>query len=491
MRKNYTLFLLLILTGYISKGQGIPPGYYNAANGLNCQNLKSALSNIIANGQITLVYGQLDDIQMPVADTIRTDDGTGFIVWDIYSNNNAGPEPFTFSMTQSAAGGFCGSTTPAVEGVCWNKEHTFPRAWFRNMDGTYPSPTQADMFNVRPTDSKINSRRANYPYSTVGAATYQFPTVGMYPGYPIPPNPVLDKLGPSNATGVTVPIAFEPANAVKGDIARGYFYMMTRYENDINTWITTNPVAGIAYVIDAANTTYPSFNLPYLKMLYDWHVADPVDAREIKRNDLVYSQQNNRNPYIDHPEYVYQVWQCTGVIPVTIMDFTASKNNASVILKWQATNETNFKRYEVERSTDGNNFYKIGEITGTNLSNYSFIDNNLPARSIAYYRLKIVDIDERFRNSKIIAVRLNNNFSNALVYPNPTGGMLTIKLTEALVSNSVLELTDITGRKLKQLNISKGQLSIDIHVDELPAGRYFFKIYNDTQLINQSFVKIN
>jgi endonuclease I len=483
--KNYTLLLLLTFSGFLSIGQGIPPGYYNAATGLSCQSLKDALSNIISTGQVTLVYGQLDNNQMPIVDTIRSDDGTSSILWDIYSNNNAGPEPYTFNSSQVNPGGFCGSSTPTVDGTCWNKEHTFPKAWFASA-----YPTYADLFVVRPTDYRLNAKRGNAPYATVSSPTYQFPVNGVYPGYPIPPNPVLDKLGPSSTPGVTIPVAWEPSDAIKGDLARGYFYILTRYQSNLGAWVTANTGTGIEKVVDAANSLYPSFNLPYLKMMYDWHIADPVDAKEINRNNLIYTQQNNRNPYIDHPEYVFQVWQCTGVIPVTITDFTAVKHTESVLLNWNATYETNFKQYDIERSIDGTNFYKIGEIAGRNLSNYSFNDDHLPNGSIAYYRLKMIDIDGKFKYSKIIAVRLNNNFSNALVYPNPTTGKLTIKLLEALESNSILVVTDITGRNVKQQNIVSSQLSISLDVKTLPDGRYFIKIYNSTQMINQSFVII-
>ncbi|MEP7166170.1 MAG: endonuclease [Ferruginibacter sp.] len=491
MVKNYFLFSFFTLSVFFSIGQGIPTGYYDAATGLSCQDLKTALSNIIATGQVQLVYGQLDDTQMPIVDTIRSDNGTGPIVWDIYSNNNGGPEPFTFNMAQSAAGGFCGATTPSVEGVCWNKEHTFPRSWFRlGSGGPYQQPTDADLFIVRPADSKINSRRASSPYSTVTSPSYQFPTPGMYAGYPMPPNMVLDKIGPSSAANITIPVAFEPNNYIKGDIARAYFYIMTRYENELSTWLSFNSGGGIEKVIDAANPVYPSLNIPYLQMLYNWHINDPVDAKEINRNNLVYSQQNNRNPYIDFPQYVNLVWQCTGVIPVTIIDFAAVKNTESVLLKWYATYETKFRQFNIERSINGTSFNKIGEVAGRNLANYTFSDYSLPNGSIVYYRLKMIDIDGKFTYSKTIAVRLNNNFSNALVYPNPTRGALTIKLLEALGSNSILQVTDVTGREVKQQNIPGGTLSISLNVNAFADGRYFIKIYNSTQLINESFVKL-
>jgi len=472
---------------------GIPPGYYDATAGLSCQNLKTALSNIITTGQISLSYGDLDDYQIPITDTIRNDDGSGAVIWDIYSNNPTGPEPFTFTSAQNPSGGFCvGGVTPGTEGGCWNKEHTFPRSWFKLSGSSYQQPTESDLFLVRATDSKINGNRGNIPYSTVSSASYQFPTAGAYPGYPMPPNPVLDKIGASNYPGVSASSAFEPYNGVKGDIARAYFYILTRYENQLSNWVALNGATGLSTVVDGTTNggVYPSFQLSYLAMMYSWHNLDPVDTKESNRNDLVYSQQNNRNPYIDHPEYIAMVWQCTGVLPVTVTDFTAQKNNESVLLKWYATYETNFKNYEIQRSTGGIVFSKIGEVAGKNLANYSFTDNDLPAANTIYYRLKMIDIDGKFSYSKTVPVRLSENFSNAQVYPNPANGKLTVKLQQALTGNSSLVIADISGRVVLQQQVKNGQKNIDLDVSKFNDGRYFIKISNSNELINQSFVII-
>ncbi|MCP4499041.1 MAG: hypothetical protein GY822_03630 [Deltaproteobacteria bacterium] len=84
---------------------------------------------------------------------------------------------------------------------------------------------------------------------------------------------------------------FEPEDAVKGDLARGYFYMAVRYENSLS--------------VDDSTAVSGADIEPWEEdLLRDWHLLDPVDDAERKRNDLVFGLQENRNPFIDHPEWV-------------------------------------------------------------------------------------------------------------------------------------------------------------------------------------------
>ncbi|MEO6539502.1 MAG: T9SS type A sorting domain-containing protein, partial [Ferruginibacter sp.] len=144
----------------------------------------------------------------------------------------------------------------------------------------------------------------------------------------------------------------------------------------------------------------------------------------------------------------------------------------------------------IERSTDGSGFFKIGEVEGRNLANYSFTDNNLPNANTVYYRLKMIDIDGKYSNSKTVALRISNNFSNALVYPNPAKEKLTVKLQQALTANSKLVIADISGRIVWQQQVVSGQNIIDLDVSRFAAGRYFIRISNPGELTNQSFVII-
>jgi endonuclease I len=451
---------------------GIPAGFYNAANGLTCQPLKTALKNISSTGYNSLSYTpgvweayQYTDIKP----------GTANLIWDIYTddNNPAVPETYNFTYGTNQCGNY------NSEGDCYNREHTTPKSWFNDA-----SPMYSDVHHLLPTDGWVNNKRGNFPYGDVTAATYT--SIDNQ-----------SKLGTGNNFGYTGTV-FEPHPAFKGDLARIALYMATRYEDQVisQNWAgnaEANPaMLTAAEETDAAKRRLQIYESWFLQTMVKWHNEDPVSQKEIDRNNAIYYQsgQSNRNPFVDHPEYVYLVWQCAGVVPVTLIDFVSVKQNEAVLLKWYATQETNFRKYEVERSTDATNFFKIGEVAGRNLANYSFTDNNLPAGSIVYYRLKMVDLDGTYSYSKTVATRLNNNFSNALVYPNPTTDALNIKLTQALATGTTLVITDVTGRLLKQQNVSRGQFTISVDVATLPAGRYFIKIRDQQAVINQSFVII-
>ena len=456
---------------------GIPTGYYDAANGLTCQPLKTKLRDIVSTGYVQLTYtpGVWNAYQF--TDIKRNDANTANVIWDIYSDNPTGPDPYTFTYGPSTSGGNqCG--TYGKEGDCYNREHSTPKSWFADAYSIY-----TDINHLYPTYVYVNNIRNNYPYGEVTTATFTSLNGS--------------KLGTGTNFGYAGTV-FEPIDEFKGDLARTSLYMATRYENEIiaNNW-SANGSADALFLSptdepDPAKRKLQIYDAWYLKTLFKWMANDPVSQKEIDRNNAIYYQsgQNNRNPYIDHPEYAALVFQCTGLLPVTITNFTAAKNNEEVLLKWYATYETDFKQYEVERSINGINFNKIGQIAGRNLANYSYYDQNLPNSSVVYYRLKMIDIDGKYSYSKTLAVKLNNNLSNAIVYPNPANASLNIKLLQVLAANSSLQVTDIAGRIVMQKMVSNGTINFPLDVKSLPSGRYFIKIQNTHQLITQSFVVI-
>ena len=109
-------------------------------------------------------------------------------------------------------------------------------------------------------------------------------------------------LGTSTESGSSLTV-FEPADELKGDMARTYFYMVTRYENLVASWKTnlnTEMLGGNAY---------PAFSNWAITVLLEWSRLDPVSDKERARNDAIYTNfQHNRNPYIDYPSLAEYVW---------------------------------------------------------------------------------------------------------------------------------------------------------------------------------------
>ncbi|MGO4770345.1 endonuclease [Flavobacterium sp. W22_SRS_FK3] len=302
MKKCYSFFLLLVITASFAQ---IPSGYYNTATGTG-YTLKTQLYNIIKGHTDKGYAGLYTTYQTSDVDNFYENDGT---ILDMYSENPTGTDPYNYSTASTQR---CGNYS--VEGDCYNREHIIPQSVFNEQ-----SPMVADAHFITPTDGKVNGIRSNYPHGTVNSVTY------------ISQNG--SKLGSSSVSGYSGTV-FEPVNAFKGDIARMYFYFATRYENT---------VAGYSYpMFDGSSNKV--FTAAFLSMLLAWNAQDPVSAREIARNNAIYARQNNRNPYIDHPEYVNQIWGGTSsgdtqapTAPTSLV--STSKTATSLTISWTASTD--------------------------------------------------------------------------------------------------------------------------------------------------------
>jgi len=158
------------------------------------------------------------------------------------------------------------------------------------------------------------------------------------------------------------------------------------------------------------------------------------------------------------------------VLPVTLLNFFAKKANNASLLTWQTQTESNNDRFEIERSTDGTSFIKIGSVKGAGTSNilqyYSFTDNN-PVKGINFYRLRQVDLDARFVFSETRRVDFNNSPIFEL-NNNPSNGTNIIVKTN--LTNAVLNIFDISGKKLQQTILTG-------NIYELPVGSFANGIY--------------
>ena len=257
MKKIFFIWLLVPATLAFAAA---PSTYYDTAEGQSSDNLRYALQSII-EGHYDVGYAGLYNVY-------KTSDNTASgKVWDMYSTCN-------FSH-----GNTCGGNYSAVCD-CYNREHSVPQSWFGEA-----SPMVSDAFHVYPTDGKVNGQRSNYQFGECAN--------GVSLG-----GKALGKLGQSTFPGYTSLTVFEPHDDYKGDFARTYFYMATRYADVCGGW-------GNAFNAVASNSGLSKYSIA---LFLKWHRADPVSQKEITRNDAVYAKQHNRNPFIDYPMLAEFIW---------------------------------------------------------------------------------------------------------------------------------------------------------------------------------------
>ncbi|MDD2799085.1 MAG: endonuclease [Bacteroidales bacterium] len=236
----------------------IPINYYSTLEGKKTSELKTAV-HLAIKTHVHLSYSAL---------------------WTYYAQTDCRPENPSQIWDMYSA-----NVTYFSDHSTLDKEHCVPNSWWGGptVDNEY---AYSDLNNLYPANSSINQSKSNNPLSEVGVTTM---------------NNGVSKSGTSITPGYTGK-GFEPADEFKGDFARTYFYMATCYQ-DYTTWRTD---ATGQYMITLG--AYPSI-LPWgLDLLLKWHRMDPVSVKETTRNDIVYTLQSNRNPFIDYPDLIEYIW---------------------------------------------------------------------------------------------------------------------------------------------------------------------------------------
>ena len=223
------------------------PNYYNDLAGLSGDNLSTSLSTLITTTHTTTT----------TYDQIR----------HMYKYSDLAPsgKMLTFYAHAEINGDWDG-------GISYNREHVWPQSlgWFKTNDAG------ADLHHVRPTLPSINSTRNNNPYGEVDKTKAKEVIENSYLG------------------GYLYNGYFEPLDHSKGDVARILLYLNVRYDYEI-----AQNKKDILTVVES------------MDLLLKWNELDPVDDHEMLRNNYVFSVQGNRNPFIDHPEFVDMIYDKT------------------------------------------------------------------------------------------------------------------------------------------------------------------------------------
>jgi len=269
-KSRLVLATLLIITA--SGALADPPsGYYDSVDFTNPATVRATLHNII-DGHTKIPYTSSSTDTWNVLELADQDPNNSTRIIDVYKNRTQ--EKF------GAGNNF------------YNREHTWPKSYgFPDDNSTNLAYSDCHMLML--CDISYNSSRSNNIYDDCASGCNSYPA-DNYNG----------EVG-VNYRNTTV---WETWIGRRGDVARAQFYADVRYSGDTGAepdLILTDNTSLIVAVSDNASVAY----MGVLQTLIQWHYEDPVDDRERNRNDVVQSYQGNRNPFIDHPEFVAYIFE--------------------------------------------------------------------------------------------------------------------------------------------------------------------------------------
>lgn len=190
---------------------------------------------------------------------------------------------------------------------------------------------------------------------------------------------------------------------------------------------------------------------------------------------------------------VFTFAKTPGVLPVTLVDFTAKLSTSGALIRWTTSSEQNNAKFEIEKSLDGKNFSVIDSKTGkgnsATVSNYEVVDVNFTQS--AYYRLAQIDVNGT-RTTFDKLTRFVKGFDqelSVLAYPNPVTTKLYVSLGASAKENVKLLLTDMTGKTLKAKNADGSQL-MELDVAEVGPGSYILQVIKNSGNVSKKIVKL-
>ncbi len=266
-----------------------------------------------------------------------------------------------------------------------------------------------------------------------------------------------------------------------GNVTNMYmmFYYASAFNKSVGDW-TLNAAANIDLMFLSSGLDCDH----YSATLIGWN-ANPAtpDGRTLTAPGMLYGTNAvaARNNLITNKgwtiaEDVASGSDCSGALPVTLVSFSGQKNNENQnVLKWTTAGESDFERFEVQRSEDAVSFEKIGDVYGK-AANMSAGPQSVPALAeyvftdwspgyFNYYRLKMIDLDGSYAYSRILAIE--NAGEQAFVgsfYPNPSSGKVRVDVSAPESGRWTLTVFDISGKSIakRSYDLRKGKNTITL-----------------------------
>ena len=426
-----------------------PQGYYDSTVGLTGETLRLELHDIVD-----------DHEKFPY-----TSSGTD--TWDILGiteEDPANPANVITFYRNTSVSWFDQNTTDG-----WNREHTWPSSYGYTNNGSCNYP-YSDVHQLRAASPSYNSARSNRPYDwcTSSSGCEVWPAEGT----------AFSNL----SSGFASAGSWQAWEDRRGDAARAIFYMETRYEGGTHG-VTGCAEPDLRVTDDRAlivSDVTQNLSIAYMglrSVLLEWHLEDPVSAAEQQRNDDIFGFQGNRNPYIDHPEFVCLIWACptSDVTPPSVpTGLSALAGECQVDLDWTDNSETDLASYSIYRSTDPLGPFSLISTTSA-VSTYT--DISVDGAVQYHYQITATDIsgNESAPSTSASAIPTTGQGCGA---PPPDPGQVNLIISE-LMPNPFL-VTDAFGEWLELFNRGTAAVDldgwtirdddIDLHVIDAPGG---------------------
>ena len=451
--------------------------YYSSLNNLSTSerqgnNLLKNLKTILKNGQKYYSYDvnngssiwqmyEITDRDWSMSPASSTTYGTynsstNKITDYVYgtSNSNAKNDPYVHSLytnrnvTNEAKA--WGDHTQTNWGI--NREHVWPKA--EGFEAEAAGGARGDPMHLMAGNGYANNIHSNYFYGYVNTSS-SYTDCGTKYSYTAG-----NLLGKSKTLGGSTNV-FEPQDSDKGDIARAIFYMVARYNylsgSDSDGIDSDNP--NLALTQSLSDWSQSSFNSTtttkgYMGIMTDllaWHHADPVDEYEIHRNNLLYTNfTNNRNPFIDFPEWVDFIWGTATYSGTTYQSYSSTptgyaKPSSDTINGYNSGSLPE----PTSISASVNKTFKVGESIST--SDITVLDNN--GTEVTGFSFSNNGYQFTYSDATSGGAQKTKTFTNAITKSNMTCSLSVNVIREAYVSPSTYTY-EHTGAEFKSGGIN-------------------------------------
>ncbi|HLO81531.1 MAG TPA: T9SS type A sorting domain-containing protein [Chitinophagaceae bacterium] len=182
------------------------------------------------------------------------------------------------------------------------------------------------------------------------------------------------------------------------------------------------------------------------------------------------------------------------ILPVQFLSFDAVLKGDKVLVSWTTAQERNASHFEVQKSTDGQNFKTIGTVAAKGNSSrkvdYSFTDNSVEA-GVSYYRLRQVDLDAKAIFTRVVPIRNEGRGKAFFVWPNPVIDVVNITINQTRPESLNIRVVDMSGRTMRTNKVStvRGLNQVTLNLNGLQRGMYIIQVMGEETQLTQKILK--